>query len=534
MTDTEKATQDVPDKAEGEILPVEGNELHRTFKARHIQMICLGANLSSGLFVSTGKALKYGSASGMLIGYSVVSIAVYLLMSLLTEITCIWPTSGSFIDHAARFVDPALGFAIGICEWFAYMTIVASEAAIVRVLLTWWTTAIPTAACMTVFLAIIFTIHALPNRVFAEFEFLTACAKVTMMLILIFTCIAMLAGAGSPPTTPHAWNYTSAPAFPNGFRGVCQSIPLAVWAMGVQEIMGISAGEARFPRWDMPRACRNLFVRLILFYELSIVFITLLVPYTSSALLSSEGTTVAASPFVIALQSAHIPFLPSLLNAIILLGVCSNATEAMYVASRILTAMSKMNMLPPAFCKIDTRGRPYLSLLFTAICSTICTYINCTGPGAQIFTWFSSISSTVFFLAWLTVAVTNIMMRRAVKAQGDMVFEEPFAVRVRGSPLPAMMLLVLCLGCLGMMAYVSIRPIGEEASAESFFEVFLGVPVFMAVFVGYKVWFGTRVVDPRTADLGTGRRRLTPEEMRVLEEYKAMPTWRRAGSYVRF
>ncbi|PYI09770.1 AAT family amino acid transporter [Aspergillus sclerotiicarbonarius CBS 121057] len=521
MTDTEKAPtyQDAPDKAEGEILPAQGetNELHRTFKARHIQMICLGANLSSGLFVSTGKALKYGSASGMLIGYSVVSIAVYLLMSLLTEITCIWPTSGSFIDHAARFVDPALGFAIGFCEWFAYMTIVASEAAIVRVLLTWWTTAIPTAACMTVFLAIVFAIHALPNRFFAEFEFLTACAKVTMMLILIFACIAMLAGAGSPPLHPLRLELHLRPRLPQRLQ---------------RQIMGISAGEARMPRWDMPRACKNLFVRLILFYELSIVFITLLVPYTSPDLLGTSS--VAASPFVIALQNAHIPVLPSLLNAVILLGVCSNAAEAMYVASRILTSMSKMNMMPASFKKIDARGRPYLSLIATAICSTICTYINCSGTGAQIFTWFSSISSTVFFLAWLTVSITNIQMRKAVKAQNDPVFHLPFAFRLRGYPFPAIALLGMCLGCLGMMAYISVKPIDADTTAEGFFEMFLGVPVFVVAFLGYKVRFRTRVVDPKFAELRTGRRPLTGEEVRVLEEYGRLARWKRVVSYLRF
>ncbi|PWY96170.1 AAT family amino acid transporter [Aspergillus sclerotioniger CBS 115572] len=494
MTDTEKASihQDVPDKAEGEILPAQAqtNELHRTFKARHIQMICLGANLSSGLFVSTGKSLKYGSASGMLIAYTIVSIAVYLLMSLLTEITCIWPTSSSFIDHAARFVDPALGFAIGISEYLAYTTIIASEASITRILLTWWTTSLPTPACMTIFLFIIFTIHALPNRFFAEFEFLTACAKVSMMLILIFACVAMLSGAGDTPDTPYGWNYTSAPTFPNGFKGVCECIPLAVWAMGAQEIMGISAGEAKMPRWDMPRACRGLIVRLVVFYELSIVFITLLVPYTSPELLGTSGS-VAASPFVIALQNAKIPVLPSLLNAVILLGVCSNAAEAMYVASRILTALSSMGMVWPIFGRIDTRGRPYISLLVTGICSTLFTYINCSGTGAQIFTWFSSISSTVFFLAWLTISITNIQMRRAVRAQGDTVFEERFAWRLRGWPVHAICLLGLCGACLGMMAYVSVRPIGKETSAEGFFEVFLGVPVFVVLGVGYKLWKGT-------------------------------------------
>lgn len=59
-----------------------------------------------------------------------------MVMNVLTEITCIFPTPGSFIDHAARFVDPAVAFAVAFTEWFAWMTVVASEAAVVRVILT--------------------------------------------------------------------------------------------------------------------------------------------------------------------------------------------------------------------------------------------------------------------------------------------------------------------------------------------------------------------------------------------------------------
>lgn len=57
-------------------------------------------------------------------------------MNILTEMTCIYPTPGSFIDHAARFVDPAAAFALGFTEWLAWMTVVSAEAAVVRVVLT--------------------------------------------------------------------------------------------------------------------------------------------------------------------------------------------------------------------------------------------------------------------------------------------------------------------------------------------------------------------------------------------------------------
>lgn len=113
------------------------------------------------------QALRYGNYSGMFIGWTLICTMSWATMQVMSEACCIFPTSGAFIDHASRFVDPALGFAIGrypvpfkkqnnclhfltgFCEWFAWITVVAAEGAVFNVILSYWTTAIPTAAAMT-------------------------------------------------------------------------------------------------------------------------------------------------------------------------------------------------------------------------------------------------------------------------------------------------------------------------------------------------------------------------------------------------
>jgi amino acid transporter len=50
----------------------------------------------------------------MWIGYVVVCLQAYVTIDVMSEACIIFPTSGAFIDHAARFVDPACGFAIGM------------------------------------------------------------------------------------------------------------------------------------------------------------------------------------------------------------------------------------------------------------------------------------------------------------------------------------------------------------------------------------------------------------------------------------
>lgn len=49
----------------------------------------------------------------MWIGWVTVCAQAYATIDVMSEACIIFPTSGAFIDHAARFVDPACGFAIG-------------------------------------------------------------------------------------------------------------------------------------------------------------------------------------------------------------------------------------------------------------------------------------------------------------------------------------------------------------------------------------------------------------------------------------
>jgi amino acid transporter len=106
----------------------------------------------------------------------------------------------------------------GACEWFAWHTTLAAEGAVFRLILTYWTDEIPTAACMTMYLAVVFSIHFLPNRWFAEFEWFTAVLKILIMFVILIACIVMVAGGGPTGTTHHAQNYNDLPAFPNGFK----------------------------------------------------------------------------------------------------------------------------------------------------------------------------------------------------------------------------------------------------------------------------------------------------------------------------
>jgi amino acid transporter len=65
------------------------------------------------LNIFSGSALVKAGPAGILIDYSIIGCVVFLVMAALGEMVSFMPFNQGFGGYAARFVDPALGFATG-------------------------------------------------------------------------------------------------------------------------------------------------------------------------------------------------------------------------------------------------------------------------------------------------------------------------------------------------------------------------------------------------------------------------------------
>lgn len=74
---------------------------------------------------------------------------------------------------------------------------------------------------------------------------------------------------------------------------------------------------------------------------------------------------------------------------------------------------------------------------------------------------------------------------------------------------------------------------GAGFSATNFFQYTIGIILIVVFAVVYKLVMRTPWRDPAKADLVTGRRPLTVEELQQLDSYYALPTWRRLWTYVK-
>ena len=89
------------------------------------------------------------------------------------------------------------------------------------------------------------------------------------------------------------------------------------------------------------------------------------------------------------------------------------------------------------------------------------------------------------------------------------------------------LLLTAC--CIGA-AVVPLN--GVKLTAYYFFQYIIGLLIIVGFTGVYKVVMRTPWRDPKSADLVTGRRVLTDQEIEALDAYYRLPKWRRFLGYV--
>ncbi|KAF9890819.1 hypothetical protein FE257_005390 [Aspergillus nanangensis] len=435
---------DVPDNSRN-------GQLTRSFSPSQVHVISLGSNIGSGLFIGTGKALANGGPGTMLLAYFIVCTSVWAMLQTLSEMTIMFPVSGSFVDYTDRWVDPALAFGAGFAEWLGWTAVAASEVVFFAILAEFWNDgAIPEAALFTIFLAVVIFIFLLPNKVFAWFEYVTSLVKLFAFALVIFSSLAIVCGAGPRGHIHNGNTWTDLPAFKNGFKGFGNCVILAVYAVGDQVFYGIVGGEAESPRYSMAHAAKLVPGRVGIIYTFGVTFITLLIRSDDERLLGGSGS--ASSPFILATKDAGIPVIPHIINFCIIVGITAMAAESIYISSRMMRTLAHQKLIPEFIAKVDSRGRPRVALALTCTVSIILTYINLSAGGIVALNWLINIITTAEICNWLIVGFVSFRFHAALKAQGDGLWKERYAWKSFYWPLaPAWLLLTALLYLIGCL-----------------------------------------------------------------------------------
>lgn len=102
-------------------------------------MIALAGAIGTGLFLSSGKAIRRAGPAGALIGYTAVGGLVCSVTLCLAELSALAPVSGAYVRQSEMFVDRALAFAVGWSNVYGAAVSMPSEWTAVAVVMTYWT-----------------------------------------------------------------------------------------------------------------------------------------------------------------------------------------------------------------------------------------------------------------------------------------------------------------------------------------------------------------------------------------------------------
>jgi len=97
-----------------------------------------------------------------------------------------------------------------------------------------------------------------------------------------------------------------------------------------------------------------------------------------------------------------------------------------------------------------------------------------------------------FFIAWLTIIACDWRFRAALKAQNDDSLERRFAYKANWFPWLSIVAFALFFFMVVCQFIVSVWPIGAPPSAGAFFSNYIGVPIFLVMWGGYKLIHKTR------------------------------------------
>lgn len=421
------------DDAESNLLTTtESRSLSRGLAQRHLSMLGIAGSIGTGLFLGLGGAVARGGPLGALLGYFIIGLIVCSVQFALGEVASLLPVTGSFVRHAEFLVDPAWGFAIGWNLVYGNVLSIPSEITAICVLFEYWTSpeggagekTINPAVIIVFFIVVTVAVGMGMVRVFGEVEFVFAMLKVVLVVFLIVLGLVIDLG-GIPGTERMGFKYWKDPGpfveyIASGdwgrFLGFWSVMTGAVFSFAGVESLAMAAAETRNPRKAIPRACKRVFARVVLFYMLAVLVVGMLVA-SDDPRLNGSGDSVAQSPFVIAASAAGIKAIPSVVNAIVITSAWSASNQSLLAGTRVLYGLALKGQAPKIFLRTTSWGTPYMCvLLFGAFMSL--SFMSLSERAINVFWWLVRLTSAGVLVSWSSILMNHIRLRKAMDRQG--------------------------------------------------------------------------------------------------------------------
>ncbi|KAF2670008.1 AAT family amino acid transporter [Microthyrium microscopicum] len=509
--------------------------VERGLKSRHIQFIALGGTIGTGLFLGIGGAFAKAGPLAVLLGYTFTGCAVYAMMQCLGEMATWMPLPGAIPQYCSRYVDPALGFAVGWNYWYSCAITLCAEISAASVVIGYWKEdqKALVAAWITIIILLIIALNIFAVRIYGEAEFIFASIKIiTIVGLLLMAFILDLGGGPNHQRLGfHYWKdpgpikqYPKDVAGPTGrFLAVFSTLVQAAFSYGGVEMVAIAAGEAENPLKNIPKAVRRVFWRILFFYVLGSLAVGVLVSSNDPDLLSDRPGAYA-SPWVIAIKRAGIRGLDHVINAVILTSATSSANAFLYTGSRYLFGVAQNGHAPKVFLTCTKAGIPIWCVAITAIVSLL-SYLSVSSGANSVFLWFQNLVTITQLFTWVSICIAYLRFRAALVAQN--VDRNRLVFKSKWQPYTAWFALVYFTIIIIFNGFVVF--INGHWTVQDFLIAYINIPIFVILYLFWKVLKRTRFVRAEESDIWSGKHAVDNE---VWPDIQPRNVWERIWFWI--
>jgi arginine/ornithine permease len=400
----------------------EANKLKRGMKARHLIMLSIGGTIGTGLFVGAGQTIAQAGPLGAVLAYLAGGALMFIVLLSLAEMAVENPVSGSFQTYASQNISPIVGFVTGWLYWLNWATAAAAAFTAAGIIANNALPQVKVWQWCVIFGLVIALLNLISVKAYGETEFWFAGIKVFTILAFVISGLAFAFGWIGNEGSLGLQNLRSAGSlFPNGGIAVFITIISVVYSFQGAELIGIAAGECEDPDKNVPRVIRGVGVRIILFYVLTMIVLSLTVPFSQAGVLEN--------PFAQVFRRIGLPGAMFLMNLVVLSSALSANNGAMYACSRLLWAMAGEGMAPKCFRRINASGVPYVGVIFTLVVSMLCLLTQ-QYAAATVYIWLMAGTGLSGTIVWLIISWSQINFRKKIRliegAEAKLKFKIPF------------------------------------------------------------------------------------------------------------
>jgi GABA permease len=379
-------------------------KLGRSLKSRHVAMIAIGGIIGAGLFVGSSSAIASIGPAAVL-SYGIAGVLVLMVMRMLSEMAVALPGIQSFPEFARVGLGHWAGFLTGWLYWYFWVVVVAVEAIAGAKIMTLWID-LPVWLIGTVLMALLTGVNLMSTKSYGEFEFWFSSIKVAAIVVFIMIAGSFAFGLSSPGGQTFG-NLTAHGGFmPHGIGSVLAGVTTVIFALVGAEIATVAAAESAEPAKTVARLTGSVAARLLVFYILSIVLITAVIPWTEIV----PGT----SPFAAVLGRTGIPGAETIMNVIVLVAVLSCLNSGLYVTSRVLFALAGEGDAPQALVSLNKRRVPVRAILIASAFSYAALAASILSP-EMVFTFLVNASGALMLIIYATIGLAQIATRKRLE-----------------------------------------------------------------------------------------------------------------------